>query len=195
VTEDLMTPEIVRIRTAYEGWTKLLVATIKGTDGKHFNREIEDHGQAVAVLPYDPVRRVALLVSLLRAPVLYAGGPGELLEVPAGMVEEGDAADAVKREALEETGLRLGTLEHVVTAWSSPGLSSEKIDLYLAAYSPADRVETGGGLVEENENITVVEMPLAELWALVETQELTDLKTLALVLTLKHRQPDLFAPL
>ena len=186
-----MPAEIVRIRTAYEGWTKLLIATVRDADGAQFNREIEDHGRAVSVLPYDPGRCVALLVRVLRAPVLYAGGD-DLLEAPAGMVDEDDPNDAVRREALEEVGLQLGEIEHVARAFTSPGVSSEVIDLYLAPYSTADRVSPGGGLAQENEAVTVVEMPLSALWALIETQELTDLKTLALVLALRHRRPELF---
>jgi nudix-type nucleoside diphosphatase (YffH/AdpP family) len=187
-----MSPEILRTRIVHSGWCKLMVATVRHADGSQSEREIEDHGQAVAVLPYDPERRVALLVRLFRPPVLYAGDSPELLEAPAGMMDEDDPEETVKREALEEAGLRLGELEHVVTAWSSPGLSCERIALYLATYSTADRVEEGGGLAGEHENITVAELPLAELWSLAERQELTDLKTLTLVLALRQRRPELF---
>ncbi|MFI4997657.1 MAG: NUDIX domain-containing protein [Hyphomicrobiales bacterium] len=187
-----MTAKILRTRIVHQGFAKLLVVTVKDSRGTEFEREIEDRGRAAAVLPYDPIRRTALLVRLLRAPALYAEGLSELLEAPAGMVEDEHPAETIRREALEEVGLRLGALEHVVTAWSSPGLSCERIGLYLAPYSAADRVEQGGGLAVENENITVVEMPLAQLWSLVDRQELTDLKTLALVLALKLRQPRLF---
>ncbi|HZY12834.1 MAG TPA: NUDIX hydrolase, partial [Beijerinckiaceae bacterium] len=66
-----MTPKIVSIETIYEGWTKFSRAMIQ-TEGKPLKREIEDHGRAVGVLPYDPQRRVAILVRLLRAPALLA---------------------------------------------------------------------------------------------------------------------------
>jgi len=188
-----LSASIVRTQVIHSGWTTLMVATIRDRNGSEFNREIEDHGQAVGVLPYDPGRRVALLVRLARAPVLYAGESGELLEAPAGMIEDGDGAEeTVRREAFEEAGLRLGALEPVARAWSSPGLSTERIALFLAPYSAAERTGQGGGLESENENITVVEVPLAELWSMVELQELTDLKTLAMVLALKVRQPQLF---
>lgn len=187
-----MTAEILRTRIVYSGWTRLLLATVRTAGGSQFEREIEDHGEAVAVLPYDPARRTALLVRLLRPPVLYAGGPADLLEAPAGMMDEDNPAETVRREALEEVGVRLHALEHVVTAWSSPGVSSEQIALYLAPYSAGDRVQQGGGLADENENITVVEMPLLHLWSLVEAQEINDLKTLALVFALRQRHPHLF---
>jgi nudix-type nucleoside diphosphatase (YffH/AdpP family) len=183
-------PKILSTRVLHSGWTKLLLATIRRPDGTEFTREIEDHGRAAAVLPYDPERRTAMLVRLIRAPVLYAAGEADLLEAPAGMVEEDDPAETVRREAMEEVGLRLETLEHVATAWSTPGTSTERIDLYLAPYAAADRVAEGGGI--HDEGIAVVETPLAELWSLAEAGQVTDLKTLALVMALKQRRPEAF---
>jgi nudix-type nucleoside diphosphatase (YffH/AdpP family) len=188
-----MTAKILNSRPLYRGFAKLFGVTIEDEHGARYEREIEDRGTAIAVLPYDPQRRTAILVRLLRAPVLYATGLPDLLEAPAGMVENENPDETARREAMEETGLRLGTLEPVATTWSSPGLSCERVSLYLAPYSAADRVAEGGGLAAENENITVIEIPLAELGALVDRQELSDMKTLALVLALRLRRPDLFA--
>jgi nudix-type nucleoside diphosphatase (YffH/AdpP family) len=187
-----MSAKILAKRTAHEGWMKIVIATVEQADGSRFEREIEVHGDAVAVLPYDAARRTAMLVRILRAPVLLAAGQAELLEAPAGMVDEKDPADTVRREALEEVGVRLDALEHVATTWSTPGVSSERISLYLAPYSAADRLTEGGGVAEENEGISVVEMPLLELWSLAERRGLADLKTLALLFALRLRHPELF---
>src|SRR5262249_32081389 len=100
--------------------------------------------------------------------------------------------ETARREALEEVGLRLGALELVAQAWSSPGLSCERISLYLAPYAGSDRIATGGGLAAEDENITAVEMALADLAPLADRGEIGDLKTLALLLALRLRQPLLF---
>lgn len=132
-----------------------MIARVRSAAGAEFDREIEDHGNSVGVLPYDPERRTVVLVRVLRAPLLLAGAEAELLEAPAGMIEGGSAEDTVRREAMEEVGLRLGTLEHLGRAFSSPGLSTEAIDLYLAPYSAADHVAEGGGLATENEDIEV----------------------------------------
>jgi nudix-type nucleoside diphosphatase (YffH/AdpP family) len=185
--------EIMRVRPAYEGWGKYLVATARLPDGQEIEREIEDHGRAVCVLPYDPERRVALLVRLFRAPPLYAGGPAEMLEAPAGLLEEDSPEDCARREAFEEAGLRLGALERVATTWTMPGISTERMSLYLAAYVAADRVAEGGGVAGEHENITVVEMPLVDLAAMTARGDLMDMKTFTLLLALKDRRPDLFS--
>jgi hypothetical protein len=73
-----------------------------------------------------------------------------------------------------------------------PGISTETIHLFLAAYSATDRVAAGGGLEAENEEIDVVEMALAELAAMADAGRLGDLKTLALVQSLRLRRPELF---
>lgn len=188
-----MPVELRKVETVYQGYSTVMVATMSTSGGETFRREIEHHGRAAAVLPYDAERRCALLVNLPRAPVIWAGGPPELLEAPAGMVEDEDPEETVAREAMEEAGVRLGRLEPLGAPFASPGVSSEKIDLFLAPYSAADRIEAGGGAAGENENITVEEVPLAQLWSWVEQRRIEDLKTLTLVLALKVRRPDLFA--
>ena len=190
-----MTIELRKVETAYQGYLTILAATFAGPDGKPFRRQIEHHGRATCVLPYDPERRTALLVNLPRAPVIWSGGPPELLEAPAGMVEDEDPEEAAIREALEECGVRLTRLESVGSPYSCPGISSERVDLFLAAYSAGDRVAAGGGVAEENEHITVEEVPLAQLWTWVEQRKIEDLKSLALILALRVRRPELFASL
>jgi nudix-type nucleoside diphosphatase (YffH/AdpP family) len=187
-----MAVELRKVETVYQGYLTILSATFSDPDGKPFTREIEHHGRATCVLPYDPERRVALLVNLPRAPVIWSGGPPELLEAPAGMVEDEDPEETAIREAMEECGVRLGRLESVGSPYSCPGVSSERIDLFLAAYSAGDRVAAGGGVEGENEHITVEEIPLAQLWSWVEQRKIEDLKSLALILALKVRRPELF---
>jgi nudix-type nucleoside diphosphatase (YffH/AdpP family) len=189
-----MSVELRRVETVYQGYLTLLSATFTGPDGKTFSREIEHHGRAACVLPYDPTRKTALLVNLPRAPVIWSGGPPELLEAPAGMVENEDAEETAIREAMEECGVRLTRLESVGSPFSCPGVSSERVDLFLAAYGEADRLADGGGVDGEHEHITVEEVPLALLWTWVEQRKIEDLKSLALILALRVRRPELFVP-
>ena len=71
-----------------------------------------------------------------------------------------------------------------------PGVSTERMHLYLATYR--GRAREGRGGVDEDEDITAVELKLAELAALADTGKLADIKTLVLVQTLRLRRPDLF---
>ena len=184
--------KITHIDTVYAGHSRLLLATIAAPDGQTYRREIEDHGRAICVLPYDPVRRTAILVRQFRAPVSHVDGRPHLLEAIAGTVEDEVPEACTYREAFEEAGLRLNALEHVATAWTMPGISTELMDVYLAAYAEVDRVGVGGGVEDEHEGITVVELPLAELAAMADAGQLMDMKTLAAVQTLRLRRPELF---
>jgi nudix-type nucleoside diphosphatase (YffH/AdpP family) len=186
--------EVISVRLARQGYIKIKVLTLREADGAEHEREVEDHGRSACVLPYDPLRKTAILVSLPRAPLLLAGEPEQLLEAPAGMIEGDDSAeDTMRREAMEEAGLALTALEPVAHVWCSPGVSAERSNLFLAPYSAGDRVGEGGGLASEHENIKVIEMPIAQLWALTQAGEVRDLKTLALVLALRARHGELFA--
>ena len=187
-----MAVELRKVETAYQGYLTVLTATCAGPDGRVFRREIEHHGRAACVLPYDPGRKTALMINLPRAPVIWAGGPPELLEAPAGMVENEDPEDTAIREALEECGVELRRLDAVGSPFSCPGVSSERVDLFLAEYAEADRTAAGGGVAGENELINVEEVPLQLLWTWVEQRRIEDLKTLALILALRIRRPELF---
>ncbi len=184
--------KIESLRLTHERWARMYIATILEADGTRYERDIEDHGDAAGVLPFDPQRRVALLIRQIRAPCLHRTGDGDVLELPAGRLEGETPEACARREALEESGLALTTLEHVATVWSMPGLSTERGHLFLAEYCEADRVTAGGGLHEENESISVVEIGLSELAAMADRGELQELKALLALQTLRLRRPELF---
>jgi nudix-type nucleoside diphosphatase (YffH/AdpP family) len=188
-----MKSEIIGIETKYKGWARFSVVSIRLPDGEFVQREIEDHGNAVAVLAFDPQRKMALLVQQFRAPPFFSLGLEHTLEAIAGIMEDEDSIRAARREALEEVGLRLRDLEYVATVWSMPGISTERMTLFLAAYVPADRITAGGGVAAEQENITVVEIELGKLAGLMDSGEVADMKTLVLVQALKIRRPELFS--
>ena len=184
--------EIIELKTLYSGWTKFLIAQVQTPGGGTVHREIEDHGAAACVLPYDSKRRTAILVRQFRAPVRMMGEEQDILEAIAGIVEKELPALTAKREAQEEAGLRLGELEPAGTHWTAPGISTERMTLFLAPYHETNRVGDGGGLDHEHEQIAVVEIGLDELANRADHGELNDLKTFALVQTLRLRRPELF---
>jgi hypothetical protein len=53
---------IDNIKTVHDGWGRFLLVTMRYGDGSTHPRQLEDHGDAAAVLPYDPERRVVVLV-------------------------------------------------------------------------------------------------------------------------------------
>ena len=181
-----------RFRPIHQGWNTFGIATLTLPDGSHVEHALEDHGEAVAVLPYDPDRRVAVLVRQVRAGPMFWGDRPDIAEAPAGGIDGEDPRAAALREVLEEAGLRLIDLELVTRAYSMPGISSERLWLYLAPFTAGDRVGDGGGLAHEGEQIAVEEVSLADLAAAAMAGRLDDLKTLALVQALQLRRPDLF---
>ena len=185
--------EILERRTVHDGYLTVESLRLRLADGSEVTREVGSHGDAVAVLPYDAGRRTALTVRLMRPPVLDATGLPELEEACAGMIEEGqDAQETARREAREELGVDINQLEPVGVVWSSPGVSTERIWLFLAPYGLADRRAAGGGLEEEHEGITVREAALAELAQASDEGAVADAKLLMLVQALRLRRPNLF---
>jgi len=82
---------IVSVRPVYQGWGRFMTAKVRLPDGTLADRQIEDHGASVAVLPYDAERRVALLVRQSRTAATFAsaGQAEELLEAVAGSARRG----------------------------------------------------------------------------------------------------------
>ena len=190
-----MIPAVLRRERVYSGHVTVDRLWLRFADGQEAWREVERHGDSVAVLPVDHQRRCALLVRMSRAPALSLGVTDTFLEACAGMIdpEDVDEPAAARREAMEELGLELGPLEWIGRVWTSPGVIAERQSLFLARYTAANRVAEGGGRAEEQEGITVVEAPLAQLARSAEAGEIEDAKLLMLMQALQLRHPDLFA--
>lgn len=152
-------------------------------------RLVFERGDSAAVLPYDPERGTVVLVEQFRCPAYVRGGPGWLWEMIAGAQDGGRTPEEVARaEAWEEAGYRLGPLEHIATVYPSPGGASERMYLYLAPITAADRQAPGGGLPETGEDILVREFSLEEALALLADGRIMDAKTvIALQYLALHR--------
>jgi nudix-type nucleoside diphosphatase (YffH/AdpP family) len=189
-----MPPQILRREIVYIGYVTVERVLIRVPGGDEVWREVESHGHAVAVLPYDSARRIAYTVRLYRIPVLVSGGDDPLEEACAGMIDAADDGpeSAARREALEELGLRLGDLESVGCVWTSPGVVAERCNLFLAPVAAADRIAQGGGAPGEHEDIEVLERPLADLARVADAGAIADAKLLMLIQSLRLRHPALF---
>ncbi|MBZ6077533.1 NUDIX domain-containing protein [Microvirga puerhi] len=187
--------EIRRVKVLHAGRRNLLSLTLAAPGGETMVREILESPPAATVLPYDMARKTVVLVRQFRAAAMQAHEPANLLEAIAGLIDVGEMPeDAIRREAMEEAGLSLQALEPLGAVWASPGYSTERIHLFLAPYSAADRKGIGGGLVSEKEEIEICEVAIADLQGMIARQQLCDLKTLALIQALGLSHAELFPP-
>ena len=167
-----MTAEPDEAQTVYDG--RLVDVTLERW-GEH-EREIVEHPGAVAIVAVDRDERVAL-VRQLREPARK-----ELLELPAGTLEEGEEPLATaRRELEEETGLTGGSWRELAAFYTTPGFSRERMRLFVA-----EGVEEGEARPAPDEAIELVRVPVGELRERV--RELEDAKTIAgLLLYLAER--------
>ena len=145
-------------------------------------RETYDRGDGATILLYDRARRTVLLTRQFRFPAYVNGHPdGMLVEAAAGLLDEDDPADAIRREAAEELGVTVGELEHVFGVWMSPGSVTERLHFFAAPYTPATRTGAGGGVADEGEDIEAVELPFDEALAQITDGRIADAKTVMLL--------------
>ena len=177
---------IERVETLSANWGKLKKYTIayRRGDGvtEQQSREVYDRGNGAAILLYNKQRRTIVLTKQFRLPALLGGHPdGMLLEAPAGLLDADDPVTAIRREAEEETGYRITDVKEVLAAIMSPGSVTERLHLFTAEYTAADRVSAGGGHKGEGEDIEVIEVTIDQALAMIEAREIIDAKTIMLV--------------
>ena len=149
------------------------------------DREVYDRGDSVAVLPFDPARNTVLLLRQFRLAAALNDDGGALIEACAGAVDDESVDATVHREALEELGYRLHEVRQAFMAYSSPGSMTERVYCYTARYTPADKVEDGGGRADEGEDIEVLELPLDDAFSMIASGGIIDAKTILLLQNLK----------
>ncbi|MEV6261201.1 NUDIX domain-containing protein [Streptomyces sp. NPDC051784] len=179
----------VRIRDVEltsQGWHVLRRTTFdyRRRDGRWETqqRETYDRGDGAVVLPYDTGSGRVLLTRQFRYPAYVNGHPdGMLVEAAAGLLDAQDPHTAIRREAAEELGVRLGPLTRVLDAYMSPGSVTERLHYFAAPYTPTDRTGAGGGIEEEGEDIEVLELPFTEALAMTRDGRIIDGKTLLLL--------------
>jgi nudix-type nucleoside diphosphatase (YffH/AdpP family) len=150
-------------------------------------REVYDHGDSCALLPYDAARGTVLLTRQFRLPPFVREHAPAMLEACAGKLEGASADQRMVEEAMEELGLRVTALERLFSVYVSPASVAEKVTLFLCAYAPADRTGAGGGLAGEGEFIEIVELPLVTALDFIAQGVIMDAKTILLLQALAAR--------
>lgn len=162
--------KITERKTAYDGHFKLRVLTLQDGDDE-LKRERFEPGRAVAALVWDTRQEQYLLTRQYRI-----GPESQMLELPAGMIDGSEEAEAaIRREVQEELGYDIDRLEQIARIYPSPGTSAEIITVFFAEVSRQSGL--GGGLAEEHEKIEIVPMSRAEL----QQHEFEDAKTILAV--------------
>jgi nudix-type nucleoside diphosphatase (YffH/AdpP family) len=168
-----------------DDWARLTKYRIdyRRRDGRHETqiRQVYDRGNGAAILPFDPARGTVLLVRQFRMPVYLDSGGGFLIEACAGLLDRLDPESAIRKEAEEELGYRLSNVRRVLDVFMSPGSVSERLSLFLARYTPADRIAAGGGAESEGEDIEVLEPTLDAALAMIDGGGIADAKTIILL--------------
>lgn len=148
-------------------------------------RETYDRGDGATILLYNRAKRTVILIRQFRFPTYRDGHHGFLIEAAAGLLEQASPEQRIRAEVEEETGYRVGDVHKVFEAFMSPGSVTERLHFFVAEYDPSSRLNEGGGLAHEGEDIEVLELPLAQAMQMVADGRICDGKTIML---LQHAQ-------
>lgn len=178
--------EVTGVELLAAGWHVLRATTFRyrGDDGEWVTqtRETYDRGNGATILLYDPARRTVLLTRQFRYPVYVNDHPdGMLIETAAGLLDDDDPLTAIRREAEEETGVRVDEVQHVFDVYMSPGSVTERLHFYAAAYDGAAREGDRGGLIEEGEEIEILEYGIDTALSMIRSGAIQDAKTIMLL--------------
>jgi nudix-type nucleoside diphosphatase (YffH/AdpP family) len=104
-----------------------------------------------------------------------------LIEACAGLLDKDNPEDCVRRETQEETGYQVGVVKKIFEAYMSPGSVTEILHFFTGEYKASMKVDNGGGVDHEEENIEVLELSFDEAIALMNKGEIKDAKTIMLL--------------
>lgn len=177
---------IIKTETLSDNWytlKKITFETISNDGIKSIHeREAYDRGNGATILLYNKANKTVVLTRQFRMPTFINGNDsGYLIECCAGLLDENNAEDCIKKETEEETGFRISAIEKVFEAYMSPGSVTELIYFFIAEYTSEMKVNEGGGLKEEDEHIEVLEFPFEKAIDMIRTGEIKDGKTIMLL--------------
>ena len=157
-------------------------ATKKDGTVHQLTREAYDRGNGATILLYNRHTKTVILTKQFRVATYINGNDnGMLIECCAGLLDQNNAEDCIRRETQEETGYQISNVKKVFEAYMSPGSVTEILYFFVAEYTKDMKISDGGGLEEEHENIEVLELPFATALQMIQTGEIKDGKTMMLL--------------
>jgi GDP-mannose pyrophosphatase NudK len=152
-------------------------------------REVYDRGNGAVILLYNREFKTVILTKQFRLPSFVNGNrSGVLIEACAGLLDQDNPEEAIKRETEEETGYRIQDVRKIFDSYMSPGSVSEILYFFIAEYTPSMKVHAGGGIEHEQEEIEVLEISFDKAYGMIATGEIRDAKTIMLLQYVKINQ-------
>ena len=173
--------EEIRREEAYAGYFRIDRYRLRhrlydGGWGPTFEREVFERGHAVGVVLYDPERDLLVLIEQFRVGAFVAGREPSmagafspwLIEIVAGIIDGDETPEAVaRREAVEEAGCEISHLERIGVILTSPGGTSETVELYFGL-TRAPQSGVIHGLDDEHEDIRVLVASPEDVWRWID---------------------------
>ncbi|MEM8857970.1 MAG: NUDIX domain-containing protein [Chloroflexota bacterium] len=187
--------KIQQVETLSDDWYVLKKTTFdflrNNGEWQTQSRETYDRGNGATILLYNLRQQTVILTRQFRFPA-YVNGleEGLLIETAAGLLDQASPEERIKQEVEEETGYRVNQVRKVFEAYMSPGSVTEKLFFFVAEYDAGSKVNDGGGVENEGEDIEVLELTLQSCLRMIKKGEIKDGKTIML---LQHAALTLFS--
>ena len=145
-------------------------------------RESYDRGNGAVILLYNAKKKTVILTRQFRLPSYINGNDdGMLIECCAGLLDNDNPTDCIRKEAMEETGYQIQNVRKLFEAYMSPGAVTEILHFFVAEYNEHMKVAEGGGLDHEQEDIEVLEQDFEVAYNMIASGEIKDAKTILLL--------------
>ncbi len=150
---------------------------------KRISRESYDRGNGTSILLYNTSNQNVILTKQFRMPAYDNDkNDGMSIETCAGAIDDNESPEnCIIREVEEEVGVKITKAKKVMETYMSPGAVTEKMYLFVSEYTDVMKVSKGGGLISENEEIEVLEIPFSKAIEMMKNGEIIDAKTIMLL--------------
>ena len=185
--------EITETKVLSDNWYTLRKITYnylkKDGNWETQSREAYDRGNGATILLYNKISKTVILTRQFRLPTYTNGNEsGMMIEACAGLLDKDNAEECIRRETEEETGYKISAVQKLFEVYMSPGSVTEIVYFFAAEFTKDMKVNEGGGVADEQENIEVLELDFDTAYNMIKTGEIKDAKTIMLLQYAKINQ-------